>query len=231
MGRLAPPALGWSSDQCHHRASQWFIYNQWERCLTWRGSWFWVQYLDNSTHWLNGTWAEAVSLVPVEGEVVCATDIVKYQIERPQYPVEYCLSRKLTEQCELHFSPAICLVVIVCNIIKVLCMSLTALSNRTDIFLTVGDAVASFLSRPDPSTERMGLVSRSNLFRGPQPWPSFRRDYLQLAVKDASRLPAWATLPPRQRWTRALPTSQWIVTIGVYVLTTFCPCVHSHLRI
>ncbi|GLB20877.1 hypothetical protein AtubIFM61612_010825 [Aspergillus tubingensis] len=175
------------------------------------------QYLDNSTHWLNGTWAEAVSLVPVEGEVVCATDIVKYQIERPQYPVEYCLSWKLTEQCELHFSPAICLVVIVCNIIKVLCMSLTALSNRTDIFLTVGDAVASFLSRPDPSTERMGLVSRSNLFRGPQPWPSFRRDYLQLAVKDASRLPAWATLPPRQRWTRALPTSQWIVTIGVFL--------------
>ncbi|BCR98373.1 uncharacterized protein AKAW2_40056A [Aspergillus luchuensis] len=99
--------------------------------------------------------------------------------------------------------------------LKVLCMSLTAWSNRTDIFLTVGDAVASFLSRPDPSTERMGLVSRSNLFRGPQPWPSLRRDYLQLAVKDASRPPAWETLPPRQRWMRALPTSQWIVTIGV----------------
>ncbi|PYH29891.1 uncharacterized protein BO87DRAFT_410151 [Aspergillus neoniger CBS 115656] len=142
-------------------------------------------------------------------------------VERPQYSVEYCLSRKLTEQCELQFSPAICLVVIVCNIIKVLCMSLTALSNRTDIFLTVGDAVASFLSRPDPSIERMGLVSRSNLFSGPQPWPSFRRDYLQLAVKDTSRLPLWATLPPRQRWTRALPTSQWIATISVYVRRHF----------
>ncbi|GKZ57347.1 hypothetical protein AnigIFM49718_002657 [Aspergillus niger] len=173
------------------------------------------QYLDNSTNWLNSTWAQAVSLVPAADEVACAPDIRSGQDEGPEYPVEYCLSRKLTEQCELQFSPAICLVVILCNMIKVLCMLLTARRDRTDIFLTVGDAVASFLTHPDPSTERMGLVSRSNLFQGPQPWRSIWRGYLQVAVKDASRPQAWATLPPRQRWMRALHPSQWIVTIGV----------------
>ncbi|EHA28141.1 hypothetical protein ASPNIDRAFT_189221, partial [Aspergillus niger ATCC 1015] len=143
-----------------------------------------------------------------------------------EYPVEYCLSRKLTEQCELQFSPAICLAVIVCNVFKVLCMLLTARSDRTEIFLTVGDAVASFLTQPDPSTERMCLTSRLNLTQGAQPWRSRREGYLQIAVKDASRPQARAALPPRQRWMRAVHPSQWIMTIGVYVKPLLCLC-HS----
>ncbi|GLA40698.1 hypothetical protein AnigIFM63309_008532 [Aspergillus niger] len=82
------------------------------------------QYLDNSTNWLNSTWAQAVSLVPAADEVACAPDIRSGQDEGPEYPVEYCLSRKLTEQCELQFSPAICLVVILCNMIKVLSLAI-----------------------------------------------------------------------------------------------------------
>ncbi|KAI2841169.1 hypothetical protein CBS147321_7429 [Aspergillus niger] len=173
------------------------------------------QYLDNSTHWKNDTWAQAVSLVPVVDEVACAPDFLRIEVEGPEYPVEYCLSRKLTEQCELQFSPAICLAVIVCNVFKVLCMLLTARSDRTEIFLTVGDAVASFLTQPDPSTERMCLTSRLNLTQGAQPWRSRREGYLQIAVKDASRPQARAALPPRQRWMRAVHPSQWIMTIGV----------------
>lgn len=179
------------------------------------------QYLDSSTHWKNNSWAQAVSLQSATDEVACAPDFPRPHTG-PKYPVEYCLSRKLTEQCELLFSPAVCLVVIVCNLSKIACMLLAARSDRTDVFLTVGDAVASFLTRPDPFTERMGLVSRSNLSQGPQPWRSHRKGYLQVAVKEASQARTRATLPPRQRWMRAVRPSQWIVTIGVYVLILAC---------
>ncbi|GLB01406.1 hypothetical protein AtubIFM57143_011394 [Aspergillus tubingensis] len=77
------------------------------------------QYLDDSTHWKNNSWAQAVSLTPAADEVACAPEFPRIPVKGPEYPVEYCLSRKLTEQCELQFSPAVCLVVIVCNLFKI----------------------------------------------------------------------------------------------------------------
>ncbi|RAK99587.1 uncharacterized protein BO80DRAFT_384743 [Aspergillus ibericus CBS 121593] len=180
------------------------------------------QFLDNATYWQNSTWAQDVRLRATDEEA-CSADINFFSVStsstsQTAYPVEYCLSLKTAEHCELQFSPAICLVVIACNVVKFLCMLLTARCDRKDIFLTVGDAMASFLSRPDPTTERMGLLSRSNLTTGPQPWQSRRKRYWRVAAKDASQPQAWARLPPRHRWMRAVRLEQWILTISVCLM-------------
>ncbi|PYI03206.1 hypothetical protein BO78DRAFT_410014 [Aspergillus sclerotiicarbonarius CBS 121057] len=179
------------------------------------------QSLDNVTNWSNSTWAQAVRLQATDEEACSAdfsTTLIPTSTGQTAYPVEYCLSQKTTEHCELQFSPTICMVVIACNVIKFLCMLLTARCDRKDIFLTVGDAMASFLTRPDPTTERMGLLSRSNLTAGPQPWQSRREKYWRVAGKNASQPQAWAKLPPRQRWMRAVRLGQWITTISVCLL-------------
>ncbi|OOF94116.1 hypothetical protein ASPCADRAFT_208673, partial [Aspergillus carbonarius ITEM 5010] len=177
------------------------------------------QALDNATLWKNSTWARAVRL-QTTNEEACSAD---FQLQpgwtagADAYPVEYCLSQETAEHCELQYSPTICLVVIACNVVKFLCMLLTARNDRKDIFLTVGDAMASFLTHPDPTTEQMGLLSRANLSAGPQPWQTRREQYWRVSLtgKGASQPQAWARLPPRQRWYRAVRLGQWITTITV----------------
>lgn len=75
-------------------------------------------------------------------------------------PVEYCLSKPAEESCALHFSLAIVIAVLACNLIKVLCMGLVAWMPSSPPLLTLGDAIASFLSEPDPTTANNCLVSR-----------------------------------------------------------------------
>ncbi|PYH98138.1 hypothetical protein BO71DRAFT_317030 [Aspergillus ellipticus CBS 707.79] len=168
--------------------------------------------LDNATYWENGTWAQEVG-VQATDDVACARDYRMAALETWPYVVDYCLSHETSEHCELQFSPAICVVVLACNAVKVVCMFWTARADRKEIFLTVGDAIASFLTRPDPATARMGLLSRANLRQGPQPWRSRRAAYWPLAAKDAPQPQAWATVPPRQRWIKAVHVGQWIGTV------------------
>ncbi|PWY87377.1 hypothetical protein BO70DRAFT_287518 [Aspergillus heteromorphus CBS 117.55] len=174
------------------------------------------QALRNETYWQNQTWAQAVRVQATEARE-CALD---YQVSTryaPSHTVDYCLSQAATEHCELQFSPMIALLVLACNIVKIVCMFLTARTDRRDIFLTVGDAVASFLTRPDPTTAGMGLLSRANLTQGPQPWRSRRAAYWRLATKQTAspRAQPWAMLVPRQRWMAAVRLSQWVGTILV----------------
>lgn len=75
-------------------------------------------------------------------------------------PVEYCLSKPAEESWELHFSLAIVIAVLACNFIKVLCMGLVGWMPSSTPLLTLGDAIASFLSERDPTTANNCLVSR-----------------------------------------------------------------------
>ena len=53
-------------------------------------------------------------------------------------PVDYCLSQKVPETCELQWSQTTMVVVIVCNIIKLLCMALFLYYQPEDHLVTVG---------------------------------------------------------------------------------------------
>lgn len=59
--------------------------------------------------------------------------------------IQYCFSRPVEEHCKLQFSLAIMIVVIVCNLMKTICMSLSAWKQDPEPPVTLGDAVASFL--------------------------------------------------------------------------------------
>lgn len=75
-------------------------------------------------------------------------------------PIEYCLSQYIEPSCRLQFSLVIMIIVISCNFAKVLCMSLTIWKPSSMPLLTLGDAVASFLDRPDPDTANNCLASK-----------------------------------------------------------------------
>jgi hypothetical protein len=79
------------------------------------------------------------------------------------YDVDHCLSERVEERCAFNGNTTILIIVIVFNIIKVAGMLWTAFGLGTNIpFITVGDAIASFLRNPDPTTKGYSLWSRND---------------------------------------------------------------------
>ena len=75
-------------------------------------------------------------------------------------------------------------------------MLMTAHDDRKEIFLTVGDAISSFLKKPDRTTKDGCLLSRRNISgKGPYRWD--RADQYRLPPRPT---PFW---PRRRRWKSA----------------------------
>lgn len=94
-----------------------------------------------------------------------------------QITIQYCLSQKVQESCQLQFSATILYVVIGCNIIKLTCLLSTLYRMNTPTLVTVGDAIGNFLQQPDDLTRGICTASKSSIqiqkrmdSTGPQRW-------------------------------------------------------------
>ena len=108
--------------------------------------------------------------------------------------VDYCVSRVVGEHCKLQFSLTIMIVVIVCNMIKTVCMAMILWKQDPEPLVTLGDAIASFLDRPDVTTENNCIAGRT-AFEGTTHWG------LLLSRWHLEHL----------RWFRAASRKRWIV--------------------
>jgi hypothetical protein len=80
--------------------------------------------------------------------------------------VNYCYSMPSEEHCKLKFSTTLLFIVVGLNLFKALLMFTCAFTWKTDVpMLTVGDAVASFLERPDETTANMCLLTRDDIWQ------------------------------------------------------------------
>jgi hypothetical protein len=77
------------------------------------------------------------------------------------FTIDYCLSENSVENYQLIFYVPIAVAVIICSLVKLICMFLIAYEDRHDLFLTIGDAISSYLQRPDPTTANRCMLSRS----------------------------------------------------------------------
>ena len=84
------------------------------------------------------------------------------------FPIDHCLSRRQTEKCQLQFSLPIMIIVIICNLTKAVCMLFTIRHRLATPLLTLGDAVASFLKRPDIYTKNNCLSDKYNFRQRPK---------------------------------------------------------------
>lgn len=123
--------------------------------------------LGNTSYWTNSSWTKDAAIQNTAA--TCALDSVRAG-SFSALSVDYCLSQNVEEECQLLFSLPICIVVILCNFVKIVCMFMTARDTRKEIFLTVGDAISSFLSRPDTTTEGNCLLSKELVSMGRNSW-------------------------------------------------------------
>ncbi|RYN78863.1 hypothetical protein AA0120_g10887 [Alternaria tenuissima] len=123
------------------------------------------------------------------------------------WPVKYCLSERADPTCKLHFEPTIGTIVTILNFVKAGVMFYVAFLVRDEPLMTMGDAVASFLERPDPTSKNRCLWAFANqrMFRdgkgikhhgvGPQRWTC-----------------------PQYRWKDATSPERRVVTIFMFLL-------------
>lgn len=114
--------------------------------------------------------------------------------ETETFKVQFCLSKREKERCKLQFSLAIMIVVIVCNLIKTVCLSTIAWKQDPEPLVTLGDAIVSFLDRPDVTTEGNCITVKTR-FEQSNDW------CLLLSRWDQKRL----------RWFRAASRRRWLV--------------------
>ncbi|KAI9375881.1 hypothetical protein BJX61DRAFT_539336 [Aspergillus egyptiacus] len=167
--------------------------------------------LNNPGLWDNSSWAKGVEILGGY-TVICKEDF----LNTPQvYRIESCLSLPSVEKCQLKFSPPICLIVIFCNTIKVICIFVSARDDRDDPLLTVGDAISSFLTRPDPATEGAALLSLDHAKKGALGWPEGYAEWCSRKLRALRRHNDPRTQVPcclgkPRRWMEAASKSLWL---------------------
>ena len=115
-------------------------------------------------------------------------------------PVQYCLAKSVKPACSVGVSFPILVVVIVCNSIKVICL-LLALLTKFQPLVTVGDAIASFMARPDDSTYGHCNLSARNVRDGdwkPNHYGPFKAPAIPKAWKSYQY--RWCSGASAQRW-------------------------------
>lgn len=130
-----------------------------------------------------------------------------------RYLIDYCLSERVPEICQLQSANYVWIIVIACNAIKMACMLLTAkaLGRNTSPLVVVGDAVSSFLDNPDEVTENNCLLS-ARLARkiSKEPAPLEGR--------------AWKHTKPF--WLMSSTKWSWIKTLSMYVMSSTWQCLN-----
>ncbi|KAJ5759984.1 hypothetical protein N7520_007140 [Penicillium odoratum] len=148
------------------------------------------------------------------------------------YTAKDCIQISAEEKCQLLYSPAICIVVSLCALAKVIAMFFAARVGRSRSvpLLTLGDAVASFVTRPDPTTEGMCWLSRRDVSRGlwgrkkPKRWTfprlweikDFRRDeFRDIVTQNKLADRKWYfQVPSKKRWAGTLFLCFFCLTIS-----------------
>ena len=127
--------------------------------------------------------------------------------------IEQCWAERVSERCTLNFHLYFALIVIVANITKVVAMSLTFWRHKKSALMTIGDAVASFLNKPDESTRGVCLFSASMMhlrweWRTDGFKTSLQREMTQKTRLD--NLKPTSYKPERWRWGHSASVMRWV---------------------
>ena len=194
-----------------------FLYNNYtESVVPYTGLERFQKFL-RKAQWNNATWAQR-AVIQQQG-LVCTPEqafdtlTTPYLLHTPQYKVDGCLNQKITEDCELTILPAGLLLALACSVIQVACVFLIARHSKPEALLTVGDAIASFMANPDPSTTGRCMMSKSTVGRTWEapwlPWLSRQR----APPKRDPTISYPEALPQGQRWFHAASLYQWGVAV------------------
>ena len=150
--------------------------------------------------------------------VTCGNDPFDFDYEIVEkgprwYPIQDCLAIKAPEYCQLLYSPPLCIVVTLTLLVKVIAIFFAARVDHSlsAPLLTTGDAVASFITRPDKTTERLCWISSADVRGGG--WKDSNSGIVENPCEHNSPEKAICKrLSPPERWIKAPSPMRWLAT-------------------
>ena len=113
--------------------------------------------------------------------------------------VKACRVEPKEERCKLQFSSGIMMVIILCNLLKVICMlSAGLLDLGSSLLVTIGDAIDSFIREPDEEAKRIYNVEKDFILNT---W----------MVSSESGLESAALIWKTHRWRESVSQARWCV--------------------
>lgn len=175
--------------------------------------------------WVNGGSAKTIAGVrnyidahemrdiKVENTIACGQSL-----SWDTYTVDGCLAVPAEQHCRLMYSPPICIVIALTTLVKVVAMFFAGRITRPQSapLLTLGDAVASFIANPDPTTTGMCWISRTDVDRGIWKKLNPPRPIKAEGVANVNWEPATIIYKPlshRRRWMQASSIKRSLITI------------------
>jgi hypothetical protein len=131
------------------------------------------------------------------------------------FKIAYCLSERPRIQCSLQVSGQLWLVVIVFNAIKVICIILTIIVVcQEEPLLTIGDAIASFISIKDNLTKGACMLSRRETKNRKVPTRSTKQHsrvfrWRRRTVIDPAGSKIFHSIP--LRWCQSVSRTRWAI--------------------
>lgn len=157
--------------------------------------------------------------------------------------VDHCLSQRASGACGLFYQVPIAFTILICGLIKVICMWLLLRTDRYELLLTLGDAISSFLQRSDPTTKNWCTLSSDTVLTDEEcPWSAknnnfkekgllpqeYHPDVLRTTHSTGHTTPSGRALPsiPR-RWRQATSgriwAMSWLILIIYIVISLLFP--------
>ncbi|PPJ57742.1 hypothetical protein CBER1_00020 [Cercospora berteroae] len=140
--------------------------------------------------------------------------------------LEYCVAKKEPSHCKLQFSMYILVVIIVCNVINMSVMIWHLWHQRSEVLVTFGDALASWLRDVDNNTTGHCLIDKTSvrdenedrldqLATRPRKRSLVRRGYLQsCSLERKARKPTG-----KRRWAAAVEIEQWLPSLAICIVS------------
>lgn len=126
------------------------------------------------------------------------------------WKIDYCLAKKARQFCKLQYSFPLTMVVITFNLVKSTILCYMWFGMKEAPILTIGDAIASFLRRPDPYTKGgCLLLNREAESMSRSSSASIKKYPLHEARKYVRK---------RRRWGSAVSTRRWVFSIFLQVV-------------
>jgi hypothetical protein len=112
------------------------------------------------------------------------------------------VSQRAVQHCKLKVTLPILILVTLTNLLKAGLMLYTVLRINEDPIMTIGDAVASFVSKADKHTPGMCLVTARDVGANP-------KSYFPVGPRD------WSD--QKRRWKDVVSWRRWAMTLAMYV--------------
>ncbi|KAL5319628.1 hypothetical protein ACEPPN_012683 [Leptodophora sp. 'Broadleaf-Isolate-01'] len=155
---------------------------------------------------------EAQTTVTVCDSSLAIADEKNWKIVPNSVPIDYCLSERVPELCQLQFIVPIMIMVIVCNTVKFACILLAMLLLKDWPLVVIGDAISSFLDDEDEMTLGQCLTVAHSNHKKPVPQrKSGLWSVQQYQLSDDGKSRVWSHNV--NRWFTAPRASNWILCI------------------